>query len=58
MLNKCNTTTLVRLTSLVRITSGSIYRHFSRVMVSVAVFTAAIDLAEKKTNNNVYCILV
>jgi len=31
--------------ALVRITSGGIYRLFSRVMISAAVFTAAIDLA-------------
>ena len=35
--------------ALVRITSGGIYRHFSRVMISAAVFTAAIDLAIRDT---------
>ena len=30
---------------IVHITSGSIYCHFSQVMINAAVFTAAIELA-------------
>ena len=41
MLNKFNTATLVSFTHFRR----DIYCHFSRVMISAAVFTAAIDLA-------------
>jgi len=55
MLNKCNSTTLVQFYSfsvavftatLVRITSGGIYRHFSRVLVSAAVNAAALTIIQ------------